>query len=602
MTEVPEAFGKPKAPPPGPRGDAESRADVPRDYKDRYAICDEFGGPPPTLKNGNPIGRTRASTVKNGATDKTGIINWSKMVVTKGLALDPGLLERAMKAATAEDVKALYAIADEAFTKGGGKESAERGSAFHEVTELIKRGDQVSPDDLDKRLVKRDVDAYLQALAEHNLRPVPGMQERVVILPNGAAGTFDDLFQYWNPDTEEWELIVGDTKSGKEIWKYGALEIQVQLWQYANALALWIGPKQGSTKEYGEPAPMPEDLRKDRAVVVHSRLDGTCEVSIIDISGIGAVVDAIMTIRRARAEAMQRVHHIGKVDLREPSYVASADLQSVTPAGQPALQNVEMVSGPYLPVRTPGATLAADDWGGPTPTAPTPDAAEQERKRIERLAVLDGMAAKLGRNDDPDDGEPQLDGEGKPLAPFKQPGQRGCGVCGRTGHKSTSKRCLGENDPGKAPAVAAPKIIAATVYSEPVGGERLGPEESAQLIEAATAQVVNPRLAEQSGQYCPGTCNAGWTADPNRPGLFVCGNDGLPTILHLTGWLERQAEAEKAIDPEAAALLAGCKSAGDVMAAVQLLQAKRLWNEEIDAAAKQRWHEVQFAGWPNTAP
>lgn len=597
-TEVPEAFGRPKAAPPGPRGDAESRADVPRDSKDRYVTCDEFGGPPASFKNGSPIGRTRASTIKSGATDKTGINNWSKMIVTKGLALDPSLLERAMKAAAAEDNKALYAISDEAFVKGGGKESAERGSAFHEVTEKIKRGDEVSPDDLDERLVKRDVDAYLQALAEQNLRPVAGMQERIVILPNGAAGTFDDLFQYWNPLTEEWELLIGDTKSGKDIWKYGALEIQVQLWQYANALALWLGPKQGSTKEFGEPAPMPEGLRRDRAVVVHSRLDGTCEVSIIDISGIGAVVDAIMVIRRARAEALQRVHHVGKVDLREAAYVASADLAPVTPTFS-GTQKVEPVSGPYLPVRTPGVTLAGDEWGGPTTTAPTPDAAEQERKRFERLEVLNEMAVKLGRNDETDDDPPagaMLDGEGKPLAPFKQQGQRGCGVCGRTGHKATSKRCLGENDPGKSVAGALPPAVIPADTLE-VGSEI--------RLEASGAWPVGGAEIQRMpapNEYCPGTCNAGWMADPARPGLFVCGNDGLPTELHLLGWLNRQADAEKAIDPEVRSLLAGCGSATDVMAAVQTLQAKGQWNNDIDAAAKQRWNEVQFAGWPNTAP
>lgn len=490
MSDQPEAFNAPTPPPPGPRGDAESRADVPRDHEGRYVTCDEYGGPPPKYKNGNPIGRTRASTIKNGATDKTGIINWSKMVVVKGLALDPALNAEAMKAAATDNKGALYAIAERAFKKGGGKEAADRGTAFHEVTERIKRGEQVSPDELDKRLVARDVDAYLQALAENNLRPVPGMQERVVILPNGAGGTFDDLFMYWNPLTEEWELLVGDTKSGNDIWRFGALEIKVQLWQYANAKALWLGPNQGSLKEFGEPIPMPP-VRKDRAVVIHSKLDGTCEVTILDLSGIGAVVDAIMVLRRAQAEAMLGVHHIGKVDLREAPYVAPELAGELTPGErQLATTMGQILDTQILPdtCGVCGGPLVGYDGTGQcsTPgrhaeaqaTTKTPQQLEDEATLARRQAVAAETLARAGAvspaayriTGDPDHPvEPVpprddaasvgqqiassiLDGEGKQLAPLAVPPAKGCSVCRRTGHRKGSKRCLGERDPGSEPA------------------------------------------------------------------------------------------------------------------------------------------------------
>jgi hypothetical protein len=562
------------APPSGGRGQAEDRGDgVPRDHNGGYVLPNLDGSPPLTYKNGNPIGRVRASTIKSVTTDKTGIQKWQKEMVVRGLAKDANLVADAMKAVAADDKTLIREIGERAFKVGGGKVAADRGSEFHEVTEKIKKGEQITPDQISDKIVARDVDAYLQVLAEVNLRPVPGMQERVVLLDHGGGGTFDDMFEWYNPDTESYELLIGDTKTGADIWKYGSLEIIVQMVQYTRALAIWRAPKDGGAEPWGDYIPMP-NVSKHHVAIVHAPQNGTAEAFIVDIRGAEKVVEAALTIRSWRADAKHRVRSIGRVDLREEAFVAPITLTGADPTSGAPLTNADQ----YVVPAGFSAGGVVDSAGRPT----TADQIEQERIRDARLAKL---SEAMGPNTEGDDeltprqissADNRSDGAGPAeINPDTGRKRRACGYCRKPGH--TQKNCPQNPDSPKYVAPAAPaqswlptndEILASTEPNEfaqgPVQGEppyvdTFQDVVDEQLIPAAIAHVesqILPRetVTEQSAfgaidvdrQYCPGTHNAGWTQRPDMPGLSVCASCNLPTRLHAEAMARARSRTQAA--------------------------------------------------------
>lgn len=511
---------------PARTGQAEDHTDdgVPRDHNDRYAICDEHGNPPARYKNGNPIGRTRASTNAKVVGDKTGVQNWRDEMITRGLAADAGLFAAVLKAVAADDKRHIRDLAERAFSVGGGKVAAGRGTAFHDVTERIKKGEQVSPDSIPAEN-KRDVDSYLQALAEHQIFPVEGGQELVLILPHGAAGKADDVFRWFNPFIEEWELIIGDTKTGQRIWEFGDYEMTAQLWQYANHLAVWQPPVEGGPA-HGTAGPRLE-VRRDRALIVNSPLNGTTTVTLLNLAGADHDLEAVQTIRRGRAEAKLRVHHLGTVDLREAVHTGTE------------------------PTNIPPGTVYNEQFT-PTPTAPTPDAAAQEAAARARMAKLDQMAQADGRNDGDEDDAP-VEPTHDPVTGRKK---RACGHCRRPGH--TAKNCP-ENpaspkyvpptltavpDPGAKPTIEQ-KVL---TMGAPVFVGEQGPElwlPTPEEVAAATLELHEP--PNGSGPFCPGSHEGktvtGWTNGTGPyAGMSVDAHCGLPTQRHYEAMIASRAQ------------------------------------------------------------
>jgi hypothetical protein len=596
---VTEQFGKPAAPAGKGRGQAEDRADgVPRDARGGYVLPSLDGSPPLTHKNGNPIGRVRASTIKNHVTDKTGVSKWRVDMVQTGLAKDPALAAENMKAVAAEDKTWIRNVGERAFIVGGGKVAADRGTEFHELTERIKKGEQISPDEIHESLAAVDVDAYLQLLAEVNLRPVPGMQERVVLLEHGGGGTFDDMFEWFNPDTEQYELLIGDTKSGRDIWKYGSLEIIAQMIQYTRAQGIWRSPKDGGAEPWGDYLPMPA-VSQSHVAIVHAPQNGTAEAFIVDITGAQEVIDAALTIRRWQSDAKHRVRSIGKVDLREAAYVAPApvdqtEVESTFPAQVQAWEIMDKAAtaepnGPWAPTKTHttaevGALVAEGIQHGRLQVSPppTPDQLAQIDKRNERLAVAAETVARVAAASDPNtDGDGELNpqamakeraarGDDGALAPLAGPGKRGCGVCGRTGHKRGSPKCLGDADPatgraakqamtdeGKtgeqvyaedearrsAPALGTEPITEAErelVVGEIVGGITVPayladhglarPPESAPTAVTAGPSTFPGQVTAEELPYCHLAHAHEWTSiHPAAPGHWVCETTGKPS-------------------------------------------------------------------------
>jgi len=390
-------------------------------------------GSEPIKGSGMLVNWTRTSTILDTHKDKEGIFKWTKRLVVKGIGDRPDLY--ALSAATRlEDKYALSVIADQAFDYAKGQAASNLGSALHGFLERHLEGDKtlVIPEPW-----RADVAAVMVAFQEAGIRLRSEYQEVVVVRPDrkdgdaeGMAGRLDLLVEEYNAATDTWELVVADYKTGSDPLEYGSWEIQQQGGFYGSGWAMWDGDSWH---------PMPANIARDHMLMIHV-LPGQASVQIhrvdIDPEELEADLDSSYRTRRRRKEAKKCHRPLVTVE-------------------DGALQLDEIIGEVDDDPRVSFS---------PTPSSTTPDAALQAHKARERLAKVDQMAKAQGRNDDPDDGEPDRahedraatfqgeptvihNGEGKPLQPLAGPGQNGCSVCGRRGHRRGGKACLGENDP-----------------------------------------------------------------------------------------------------------------------------------------------------------
>lgn len=580
---------------------AEDRADVPRNHYGQYLIPSADGRQP-----ANGKGRPRVSTIAKIGPNTDRLQQRAERLVVAGMAKDPAINAAAMKAeALQDDTKekraALQKVAASAFAAAGGHDRANRGTRIHQLVEDIKRGKDVEvPEEL-----RPDVDAYFAVLEKHGLEFMPEFMERVVLCPYDSGGAIDDIMRRWNPDTEMYELVVVDTKTGASL-DFSRLPYLSQLWLYANALCFFVTTdierdKDGKiTAVRGYQEDMPLELRRDKAVIIHLDGLGAAHYYEIDISGHGRVVAAQIEIKRADTEAHRKFRLIGSV--MPDAYVKPVD-GGPNPTGQdPTDADGRSVGGP---VTDPGFIVGehgpqlvrSDGQGGysamieqtfgdrATDTMRAQAAAADARSVLDgsptdetRPAPMPGPVAPLGS-------APVLDGAGKPLGPLadRSKGERGCSVCGRKGHKSTSKAkgtdrliCLGDNDPAKQipPAAAAALAEDASPTDPRFGdGTTVLPGDVAEAIDAAAApgrnddpddvgptygglysdtepppvgpyaptreqvtsagiQVGQTFSVDPGPPYCdgshPGPC--GWHADP-ATGDYVCATSGKPSRM-----------------------------------------------------------------------
>lgn len=120
------------------------------------------------------------------------------------------------------------------------------------------------------------------------------------------------------------------------------------------------------------------------------------------------------------------------------------------------------------------------------------------------------------------------------LAPLadRSKGERGCGVCGRKGHKRGSAKCLGDADPAK---VAADEQIGREVGA--MLDDAIGPKYTPPSPDPFPQPPAMPVAAD----YCDGRCNEGFgeptgleperDADGNVTGRYVCKGCGKPATV-----------------------------------------------------------------------
>jgi hypothetical protein len=425
---------------------AEDRAEVPRNHYGQYLIPSADGRQP-----ANGKGRPRVSTIAKIGPNTDRLQQRAERLVVAGLAKDPAINAAAMKAeALQDDTKekraALQKVAASAFAVAGGHDRANRGTRIHQLVEDIKRGKDVEvPEEL-----RTDVDAYFAVLEKHGLEFMPEFMERVVLCPYDSGGAIDDIMRRWNPDTEMYEFVVVDTKTGASL-DFSRLPILSQLWMYANALCFFVTTdierdKDGKiTAVRGYQEDMPLELRRDKAVIIHLDGLGAAHYYEIDISGHGRVVAAQIEIKRADTEAHHKFRLVGSI-------MPDVYVKAVTniPPGPVYNESFPVTSGPATSSAVSGTGYSAmieQTFGDrATDTMRAQAAAADARVEISpgittRPELAAALAAEVAT----------LDGMGKPLGPLadRSKGERGCSVCGRKGHKSTSPKCLKDQDPAK---------------------------------------------------------------------------------------------------------------------------------------------------------
>jgi hypothetical protein len=194
---------------------------------------------------------TRATTFAKSISDTYALSMWQQRMTAIGIAKRQDLRLAAATLHPTKDKDALNGVVEQAKEAAAAKSAARIGSAVHAFTEAADRGEE-----LDAQEYAGHVDAYTERLTEFGLTIVPDMIERIVVWNKfSIAGTFDRV-AYW-----QGRPIVLDLKTGRDL-QYGWNEIAIQLCIYANADGVW-NPEQWRWE------PMPDGIRKDKALVVH---------------------------------------------------------------------------------------------------------------------------------------------------------------------------------------------------------------------------------------------------------------------------------------------------------------------------------------------
>jgi hypothetical protein len=546
-------------------GDTEDRAEIPRDQWGRYLLPQLDGGKPAVNK-----GYTRVSTTKQALSNTIGIQKWAGRRIVDGLVQDADLNAAAMRARAVVDPKqreqALGKVAEGAYILGGGKERSGLGTEFHEITEDRNKG-TLDRGKIDPKWIP-ELTAYEKLLEVNDIQVLPEYLERVVKCPYNHGGALDNIVRYWNPLTEEWELVIADLKTGRDL-DLGWLEILIQLWCYANAEAMWTttaiernDPKDPDkiTGVQGYYEDMPRDLRTDKALIFHCPLDGSATLYVLDLSGVERYVKAAVEARRANSEAKLKVTALNTyrpdafvfqpIETRSGVVVVESDSgpvqypNGVTVYASPRMDEHTAAGARPVCPGDPSHYAEAHNPGGswfgqPLDHGKTADQLAQEQILAERqqlaaetLARADAMARAEGRNDDDDEAPaPTHD----PVTGRKK---RTCGHCHKPGH--TQKNCP-ENP--ASPKYVPPLATAAALQDpppEPAGdpapdndcnchndGDWHPRGSGGCLLAPLALAQANQAGAEQPYCTLPHVCR--WSANhPDAMGQWVCSESGKP--------------------------------------------------------------------------
>jgi hypothetical protein len=232
---------------------------------------------------------TRATTVANTLADRWALEQWGQRNIVYGMGQRPDLYALAASV-QADEKEALNRIVAQAQEAAHASSSANLGTALHRLTERIDTGDILDVPDA----WKGDVDAYVQTLADHSVKILPELVERIVVVPQvGVAGTFDRIVSV------DGELMVADLKTGKHAVTYGMGEIAAQLSLYSRATHMW-GDFDGLGDGAEHYVPMP-DVSQEQALVIHLPVgEARCELHLVNISIGWFAVELALQVREWR--------------------------------------------------------------------------------------------------------------------------------------------------------------------------------------------------------------------------------------------------------------------------------------------------------------
>ena len=228
-----------------------------RDRYGRYLLPDPV--------TGEERAWTRATTWANTLADPWGIVDWKLRMAVKGVATRKDLYALASALPLTSGKKQLNEVARDAVEAAGGSSGRNLGTALHEWTAQVDRGEEPEiPAPWD-----RDVEAYTAALQTYGVR-VTGYVEQIVCLPElGIAGTFDRIV-VWDP-----AAYIADLKTGADL-SYSWSEIAIQEAIYANGEYLW-----NDEREAWDPMP---PVNREQGLVIHLPVgEAQCELWWVDL-------------------------------------------------------------------------------------------------------------------------------------------------------------------------------------------------------------------------------------------------------------------------------------------------------------------------------
>ena len=257
----------------------------PRDRWGRYLITPAAGG--------KAIGHIRATTWAKTVAEEGALSTWKQRQTAIGIASRPALLA-AIAATDPTDKRTLDGICEKALEASGANDRREIGTAVHAYTEGHDLGiEQVVPDPW-----SRDVDAYAAAMTAAGVTIVPGMVERICVLPSiTVAGTFDRLVTIGG-DTQVMDLKTGSSVNYHTDWA-------IQLALYAHAETLWTPAT--DTHEAMPP------VSRTHALIVHLPAgEATCDIYELDIARGWEMVEVCGTVRQWRKAKglLVKVEHV----------------------------------------------------------------------------------------------------------------------------------------------------------------------------------------------------------------------------------------------------------------------------------------------------
>jgi hypothetical protein len=275
---------------------------IKRDQHGRYLL--------PDPNTGEEKSWTRVTTLAGTLADRYGLEQWTQRNIVYGLGQRQDLYAQAA-AATLDDKQTLGRIVKDAQAAAADKAGANLGSAIHQFTERIDRGEPVTV----PAPYNQDIDAYTATLDSHDVAVCTGWVERVVIIPElEVVGTLDRLVDGpWGGTPR-----VADLKTGKDVARYGMTEIALQLALYAHGTHWWDG-------HHWQPM-IPVD--QDHAVVMHLPVGrGHCTLYQVDIDAGWDAVQLAADVRRWRRRKN-----------------LAQQMSPVAPAAQPDLEPVDRMS------------------------------------------------------------------------------------------------------------------------------------------------------------------------------------------------------------------------------------------------------------------
>lgn len=281
MTDPLAGLGVPATTTPrAPADDAFARAGIPRDQYGRPRLPDPATG---VMRSW-----TRVTTLAGAIEDHFHLAKWERRKVAQGIAMRPDLLALAASADESEPdgKKDLQRAADAAKEHAGASSGANLGTALHSFIRRVVGGT------LDVGAIpsawRPDVEAWLRAVAEAELEPLPETGETLVVIREfGAAGSFDRLMRCKRTG----QLYITDDKSGHGELDYAQTKTSAQLALYAHHDAWW-------KPEGWQPR---HEVSLTRALVLHVPVGaGACTVQSVDLAVGWRIVEAAAEARELR--------------------------------------------------------------------------------------------------------------------------------------------------------------------------------------------------------------------------------------------------------------------------------------------------------------